>query len=146
MLPGMPLHMTDAELDAIYADMSRWPWLDENDSTSMPGYRHWFLNGPDTCMCPCCGKTITVKGLEALLYWGVRKALTIPVGGQLWAEDPQFVTCVDAHGHRVCRGFAQTFRCHAGPIDIWVSMTRDNWRRGRWWPLNRVAWEIKTEQ
>lgn len=141
----MPLRMTRADYDAAYADMSRWPWLDPYDTRTMPGYRLWYLNGPEEECCPCCDRKVVLTGWETLLLKGVLRALTAPVLGNGWAQAPQRVTCIDARGHIALRGWARVYRLHDGLIDLWVSRHRGDCRQGRWWPLGRVLWEMKEE-
>lgn len=140
MLPRMPLHMTEADHDAAYTDPSRWPWFASDERSATPTYRLWYLNGPEEVTCPCCARKVTLRGWEYLLLEATMRALTAEPLGNGWAVTPQRVVCIDGHGHRLCTGWAQVFRCHDGLIDLWVSEHRKDYRRGRWHPLGRVWW------
>lgn len=104
----------------------------------------WWYE-PQVITCPCCGRECVVPFWEALLYYSVRDTMTIPVEGHLKASSPRRVLLLDQRGHRLAHGWAQTFRCHGGLYDVWVTAKRGGWEKGRWHPLGRVLWELAKE-
>jgi transposase len=100
----------------------------------------WFFE-EDSIRCPCCGKDFTVQGWESALIIAVQDCVPYKVlrGG----APPPAVLCVNEHGHEVRTGYAVTYRCHGGLIDVGVLARPRDWRHGWWWPLGRVWWEMK---